>query len=220
MGSRLRSLKKRSGKNKLEDGKSIGGRGRLTDKVIDKIQVYYGRAIRDNSASINNNRQHACMHLKDAVMAIWIHTQSTDVEPLHNLCPAGEDSWCGFQRDLAKGTCEYAHSHPLPKAISKAILPAFTALSNEALLTSCLHGGTQNQNEAFNALIWQRATKETHSGLLTVELATFLAVCHFNDGAKSILKILENLDICPGANTTRACSKLFCQILGDIANIS
>lgn len=78
MGSRLRSLKKRSGKNKLEDGKSIGGRGRLTDKVIDKLQVYYGRAIRDNSASITA--------MKDAVMAIWNHTQSTDGQPMVNRC--------------------------------------------------------------------------------------------------------------------------------------
>ncbi len=41
MGSRLRSLKKRLGKKKLFDGKSFGGKCRLTDKVVDSIQVYY-----------------------------------------------------------------------------------------------------------------------------------------------------------------------------------
>ena len=34
----------------------------------------------------------------------------------------------------------------------------------------------QNKNEAFNALIWQRATRETHSSLPTEQLVTYLAV--------------------------------------------
>ena len=71
-------------------------------------------------------------------------------------------------------------SHPLPEAVSDSIRPVFTDLSKSQLRSSCLHGGTQNQNEAFNALIWQRATKETHSSLPTIELATFLAVGIFN----------------------------------------
>jgi len=45
----------------------------------------------------------------------------------------------------------------------------------------------QNRNEAINALIWQCVTKEAHSGLPTVELASYLAVSHFNDGAISIM---------------------------------
>ena len=52
MGSRLRSLKKRSGNKKMSDGKSLGGKGRLTDKLIDSLQVYYGKAIRGNTHSI------------------------------------------------------------------------------------------------------------------------------------------------------------------------
>ena len=80
-------------------------------------------------------------------------------------------------------TSDYQHSHPLPRAVADAIHETFEDLSDRNILTRCLHGGTQNQNEAINALIWQRATKETHSGLNTVELAVFLAVPHFNDGA-------------------------------------
>ena len=54
MGSRLRSLKKRCGKEPLGDGKSIGGKGRLTDKLIDSLQVHYGKAIRSNLQSKGN----------------------------------------------------------------------------------------------------------------------------------------------------------------------
>lgn len=146
--------------------------------------------------------------MQNAVMAIWHHSQSTDESPDHDLSPTGENSWCGFQRDLAKGTSAYKHEHPLPKAVGNAILPTFEALSDEALLARCLHGGTQNQNEAINALIWQCATKETHSGLAVVEIATFLAVSHLNNGANSINLVLQELGIEPGAHCTRACKKL------------
>lgn len=173
MGSRLRSLKKRTGQACLEDRKGIAGKGRLTDKAIDNLQVYYGKAIRGNTHDIG------AMH--NAIIAIWHHTQATNDIPDHILCPPGEHSWCGFQRDQAKGTTDYHHKHPLPAAVAKAILPSFEALSDPDLLKRCLHGGTQNRNEAINALIWQRVTKETYSSLPVVELATFLAVAHFNN---------------------------------------
>ena len=47
MGTHLRELRKIS--TKLNDGKSVKGRKhRLTDKAIDKLQTYYGNAIRAN----------------------------------------------------------------------------------------------------------------------------------------------------------------------------
>lgn len=199
MGSRLRSLKKRIAKTKLRDGKTLGGKGRLTDARIDSLQVYYGKAIRENVRSLQS--------MKNAVNAIWHHIRSTDESPQHHLCPEGETSWCGFQRDLANGTELYHHDHPLPEAITEEIRPTFDALSAENLLEACLHGGTQNQNESFNALIWQRAPKEYHSSLPTVELSTYLAVGHFNDGAQFMPTILEKLGIKPGQYCQAACKK-------------
>jgi len=79
----------------------------------------------------------------------------------------------------------------------------------DQLLSRCFHGGTQNQNEAINALIWQRATKEAHSGLVVVEFtAVFLAANHFNDGAKALIFSLEELDIDPGCHWIATCQKL------------
>ena len=190
MGSRLRELKKRSGKTHLDDGKTIGGKGSLNDKVIDSLQVYHGQAIRNNTSSVEQ--------MKNAIMAIWRHMGSTDQEPQHELCPNGEHSWCGYQRDIANGTQEYCHKHPLPKAICKAIRPTFDALSANRLLERCLHGSTQNANESLNALIWQHAPKELHSSLATVETATYLAVCQFNDGATSISNVLAEQNIISG----------------------
>ena len=48
MGKRLSNLKSIT-KGKLQDGKTIGGKGRLTDVTIKRIQRYYGLAIRQNT---------------------------------------------------------------------------------------------------------------------------------------------------------------------------
>ncbi len=45
LGTRLRKLKDSLKKQKLADGKPIGGRNRLTDKTVDTLQNYYGLAI-------------------------------------------------------------------------------------------------------------------------------------------------------------------------------
>lgn len=200
LGSRLRSLKKRLGKTPLEDGKPVGGKGRPTENRIDKLQVYFGKAIRQNTHSIRA--------MQTAVMAIWHHSKSTNDNPVHGLCPEGANSWCGFQRDIAKGTTDYVHKDPIPEAVANVILPTFEALSEESLLSKCMHGGTQNQNESINGLIWQRATKETHASLPTVETATFLGVAHFNDGSMSLFSVIKQLGIVPGVHCMKACRKL------------
>ena len=92
--------------------------------------------------------------MQNAVLAIWHHSQSTNDSPDHEFCSSGEDSWCGNQRDVALGTLDYEHSHSLPRAVADVICPIFDDLSDRDLLRQCLHGGTQNQNEAINALIW------------------------------------------------------------------
>ncbi|GFU54021.1 uncharacterized protein TNCV_246511 [Trichonephila clavipes] len=55
MGTRLRALKLKG--KKLEGKKSLGGRNRLTDAEIDKLQRYYGLAIRNNSGNLSAMKQ-------------------------------------------------------------------------------------------------------------------------------------------------------------------
>ncbi|GFT74880.1 uncharacterized protein TNCV_1673431 [Trichonephila clavipes] len=75
MGSRLRKLKSSLGKKKLFDGKTIGGKGRLTDVVINRLTTFYGNAIRGNPKNVHEMRQ--------AIWAVWAHTASTDEQPKH-----------------------------------------------------------------------------------------------------------------------------------------
>ncbi|GFW68196.1 uncharacterized protein TNCV_1880781 [Trichonephila clavipes] len=85
MGTRLRKLKLVYSKKKLSDGKTIGGKGRLTDSLIDKLAHYYGNAIQCNSTSVKKMRK--------AIWAVWGHSCSTDDEPMLWFCPTNPNTW-------------------------------------------------------------------------------------------------------------------------------
>ena len=144
VGTALRKLKK--------EKKGLGGKGRLTDAMIDKLQNYYGIAIRTNSKDIKS--------MKKAIYAALCHCASSDKYDYHTHCPDGKDSWCGHKRDKANGTKEYKYGAGLPKEIIRHVKPIFERLSEESLLERCLDGKTQNQNESFNGMIWNRVPKE------------------------------------------------------------
>ena len=137
MGTNLRKKKKDIAGQKLSDGKTIGGKNRLTDAVINTLTVYYGNAIRSCSESVTAMRQ--------AVWAIWYHKSSTDSNPLHNFCPKGSDSWCPYQRAVHEGTESHYHHK---NNIAPAIMEAISHCSTE-LLSRCIGGHTQN-NESLN----------------------------------------------------------------------
>ena len=52
VGGQLRKLKEKYHGVKLSIGKTIGGRGRLTDGIIHKLPLYYGLAVRGNLEDI------------------------------------------------------------------------------------------------------------------------------------------------------------------------
>lgn len=199
MGRRLRNLKKEMKGKKLSDGKSLGGPGRLTEAEIDKLQTYYGLAIRRNTNSLNE--------MTSAVWASFLHKASTDDRPQHQLCPKGPDSWCGFQKAAASGEA-YHHKHSLPNAVLETIKPVYKDLSDVNLLRKCLHGQTQNQNESFNNLIWERAPKTVFVGHQTIWIAVHDAVITFNNGAARRLLVLNEMGLKPGFNTERALCRI------------
>ncbi|GFT95724.1 uncharacterized protein TNCV_310991 [Trichonephila clavipes] len=153
------------------------------------IQSYYGSAIRRNHSSVQNMRQ--------AIWAIFLHKLSTDEYPQHGFCPIGEDSWCGFKKAEASGK-SYKHKNSLPVAVVEAMRPIFRDLSHPDLLKKCLHGKTQNPNESFHNVVWSRVPKATFVQIETLSLGVYDAVCSFNDGNVSKLKILQKMGVEPG----------------------
>lgn len=191
MGSRLRRLKNKMRGQKLSDGKSLSGRGRLTDAVIDSLQVYYGKAIRENTEDVEK--------MRSAVWATYLHKISSDEQPRHELCPEGENSWCGYKKALISGDT-YSHKHSVPEVVMKELKTTFRDLTNTELLKKCVHGRTQNFNESLNNVIWTRIPKNTFVGLPTLKLGVMDAIITFNLGALGKIKVLEKLCKAAGRN--------------------
>ena len=139
VGTALRKLKRES--------PGLGGKGKLTDSQIDKLQNYYGIAIRSNVGDLAG--------MKKAIHASLMHCASTEARPLHDHCPTGSASWCRYQQDKANGTKLYKHGPGLPLEVISKLKPEYIRLSEDSLLEKCLHGKTQNQNESLNGMIWQ-----------------------------------------------------------------
>ena len=188
MGSALRNLKTKYRGQKLADGKTIGGVGRLTDARINSLQNYYSDAIRRNKGDLDG--------MAKSVQATLLHCNSTDDAPRHHLCPEGATSWCKWQVAKALGK-EYHHKEPIPEAIVQLIKPIYARLGSRYLLEKCTGGYTQNANEALHSLIWRFCPKELFQGRVGVDIACALAVCSFNDGMSSLSSLASRLQVNP-----------------------
>ena len=111
MGAALRRFKKEKSGSRLSDGKSVGGKDCLTDAMIDKIQGYYGKAIRSHIASLDG--------MYEASWAIYhqvVMDSNKSLEKQHEYCPIGKESWCTFNKDKICGTMTYSDCNRLSGA--------------------------------------------------------------------------------------------------------
>ena len=138
MGIRQRNLKKNMWDKKLEDGKGLGGRNKMTKEKIDVIQRHYGNAIRGNRNNL--------VEMREAVCAVHFHYNATDEEPTHNFCKV---DWCPYKQAVAKGIVnDYKHTSCPPKAVMNAIKPVFKDLARTQLPEKCLEAIPKMQMSA------------------------------------------------------------------------
>ena len=194
VGTALRKLKK--------ENTGFGGKGKLTDGMIDKLQNYYGIAIRSNVDNLEG--------MKKAIIASLFHCIASKDRPLHDHCPEGASSWCRYNHNKANGVsnANYKHGPGLPLPIIHKVKDVYSRLSNNELLEKCLHGKTQNQNESLNGMIWQRIPKEVFVGREMLEFGMNDAISYFNMGAKTVLDLYESLKIPSGKYTLEGCRSL------------
>ena len=83
----------------------------------------------------------------------------------------------------------------LPVAIKTLLTPIFWDLSSDKLLSKCLQGTTQNPNEAFNQIIWQKCPKSNFVSREVLEIGVSSAVICYNDGFYGLNMIFGNLGI-------------------------
>ena len=142
--------------------------------------------------------------MQKAVQAIYFHYWSSDNQPMHHNCPVTDESWCFYNRALAKKQIPGKHSQmkiQLNSKVrsSKAIHDVFINLSSIEFLKKCARGGTQNANESIHASIWNQCPKNKFAQKDKIERATAMAVSEFNMGKEATLRLLESLD---GKNPT------------------
>jgi len=154
--------------------KDLGGKGKLTNKIIDRLHNYYGIAIRSNVGNLEG--------MKKGVCAALFHVASSESEN----CQQGKKSWCKFQRDKSLETSTYKLGPGLPLQVIKHVKPIFNELSQDSLLRKCLHSKTQNQNECYNNLIWERLRKTNYVSLTQPRFGPYDAVAHFNIGKRAL----------------------------------
>ncbi|GFW86558.1 uncharacterized protein TNCV_4333421 [Trichonephila clavipes] len=121
------------------------GEGKLTDNFIDKLQNYYGIAIRSNTKNLAN--------MQSVVIAAFYHCCSSTKKPMHGQCPTGTDSWCKFQKAKGLGKIFTAKAPGLPQNILNIVKPHYFKLCDQKPLEKCLHRLTQNANEGFNGVL-------------------------------------------------------------------
>ena len=73
------------------------------------------------------------------------------------------------------------------------------------LLSRCLRGLTQNQNESFNGTIWNRIPKHRFVKLNTFEIGVYGAVAHFNVGNLASLLVYDAVGVERGYWTVPRC---------------
>ena len=189
LGNRLRSLRN-SYKNTATP---LSGRGKLTDKVINSFQNYFGLAIRQNQGQL--------YAMKKAVGAVlWHCTDFDDNSYRHRFCPTGETTWCKWQREKEHGVQQQSKTS-IPKWIHDLLKPIFEELSSDELLSRCLHGQTQNANECLNGIIWSKCPKNIFIQRDILEIGVNSAIIEFNDGPTGIYNVLKHFKIRPGTLT-------------------
>ena len=104
----------------------LSGKGRITKKLQRQLSVSYGQAIKNGAPDV--------LEMEREVKATLYHRMSTDEVPRHEFCPTGEDSWCKFQVESAKGIINnqrsYIHKTPIQPAYGKQLIPLYERLSN------------------------------------------------------------------------------------------
>ena len=164
--------------------KGLGGAGRLTKKVIKNLQGHYGAAIRNNPGNV--------AAMKKAIWATFKH-RGKDHSDCGDWCPA-----------VSSSNTVAANKNCLPSFVLEAIKPIYEQLSSDELLEKCAHGGTQNSNESFHHLIWERCPKTKFVGRKRLEIAVMDAALVFNEGESKRNIIFDHLGLKVGNHAAAA----------------
>ena len=101
----------------------------MTKKSIDRLQNYYGIAVRANSYNL--------AQMKKPIHGTLFHVASSANNNYHTHCPTGENSWCRYQSDKVTGLKTYKPGPGLAIEVMKHVKPIFNDLSKDELFEKC-----------------------------------------------------------------------------------
>lgn len=174
---------------KIKKKVKLDGKGKLSAKMIERLQSYYSKAIRNNHNSVAD--------MKNAIWATYYHSISTDSKPQHRRCPS--NSWCKYKNTKNKRL--FRHGPRVPVKVFKELKPLYEDLTKDEDLKKLQHGLSQNCNESFNSKAWKRALKISFMGIETFKVCLYDSVLCHNDGYISRAQILQALEFRPGQAT-------------------
>lgn len=107
LGTALRKIRDQVVREKTNTGrvrrvKNMGGKGKLTDVVIGKLQKYYTAGIRPLVGGTMEE-------LRKDILSPFLHYSSSDTNIQHHLCPETTDSWCFYLRAITNNKLVPSH---------------------------------------------------------------------------------------------------------------
>lgn len=186
LGTALRKVReqviteKKTKTGKTRRVKEMGGKGKLTDFVIAKLQKYYTAAIRRHVGG-------TVEALRKDIYASFLHCSSSDNNPQHHLCPKTPDSYCFYQKAIANNKPIPSHknmkvSFLLPSELRQKVWGEYRRLTSDKILSACLLGKTQNPNEHLHSRIWRYCSKYKNANKKILEFSVAQAVRDYNVG--------------------------------------
>lgn len=183
LGTGLRNLLKQTavevigGKRKR---KTMGGKNKLTEHVITRLQHYFGISVRRKTGT-------TVSEMRDDILASYYHCSSTDTKSNHELCPKTKDSWCFYQEAIANGKEPKSHKDmkihfELTDDQLALVKGVYDRLTTDDMMLKCLRGKTQNPNESLHSRIWRYCPKHKNATANMLQFATCQAVANYNVG--------------------------------------
>ncbi len=80
----------------------MGDKHKLTDTVIDNVEYYF-------HVSMNRKVGTNAEETRNEILSALYHFTSTDHKPQHEKCVKDRDSWCFYNKGLARGETPVSH---------------------------------------------------------------------------------------------------------------
>ena len=181
--------------------KKAQGLTSLSQSKADRIAHLYALVV-------VQHRGQSATEIRDGLQVLLSHTKE-----VHDRCPAGENSWCYFQKKVALYEIDSGNAPPTtrepylsPTEFGRAV-EVFKVFGSLNFCRTITLGKTQNSNESLHNMLWHNSPKSKHVGQKSLVASTALAVLSFNDGSLSYSRVMEELGLTISHHTLLYLSK-------------